>query len=118
MKNSGRNAACPLFWTLGANQVGKGAIIGWRDVLSPALHDDKGVFLWLFDGFLDDLLTATHARVQPHSLMSQTRVTLPAYVASPTPYPVEPVSQTYVTREDSVSVPRIFLPDPSLITRV
>ncbi|MGB5198242.1 MAG: hypothetical protein WBN64_14370 [Candidatus Deferrimicrobium sp.] len=27
----GRNAACPLFWTLGANQVGKGAIVGWRD---------------------------------------------------------------------------------------
>jgi hypothetical protein len=31
----GRRAACPLFWTLGANQVGKGAIIGWRDVLAP-----------------------------------------------------------------------------------
>src|SRR6266700_6308843 len=32
----GRRAACPLFWTLGANQVGKGAIVGWRDVLAPA----------------------------------------------------------------------------------
>jgi hypothetical protein len=51
----GRRAACPLFWTLGANQVGKGALIGWRDVLAPALSDDA-VLLWPFDGRLDDLL--------------------------------------------------------------
>jgi len=30
--------ACCLFWTLGGNQVGKAAIIGWRDVLAPALR--------------------------------------------------------------------------------
>jgi hypothetical protein len=35
----GRRAACPLFWTLGANQVGRAAILGWRDVLVPALRD-------------------------------------------------------------------------------
>ena len=52
----GRRAACPLFWTLGANQVGKGAIVGWRDVLAPALRDDKSVFIWPFDGRLDELL--------------------------------------------------------------
>jgi hypothetical protein len=52
----GRKAACPLFWTLGANQVGKGAIIGWRDVLAPALGSDKSVVLWPFDGSLNDLL--------------------------------------------------------------
>jgi hypothetical protein len=51
-----RRGACPLFWTLGANQVGKGAIVGWRDVLAPALSDDESVFLWPFDGVLDDLL--------------------------------------------------------------
>jgi hypothetical protein len=56
-KQVGRRAACPLFWTLGANQVGKGAIIGWRDVLVPALSDDKQVMLWPFDGHLLDLLT-------------------------------------------------------------
>ena len=54
--HAGRRAACPLFWTLGPNQVGKGAIVGWRDVLAPALDDDKGVNLWPFDGRLKDLL--------------------------------------------------------------
>ena len=34
----GRRAACSLFWTLGGNQVGKGAIAGWRDLLGPALR--------------------------------------------------------------------------------
>jgi|SRR5713101_463944 len=55
-KQSGRRAACPLFWTLGANQVGKGAIVGWRDVLGPALRDDRRVALWPFDGHHQDLL--------------------------------------------------------------
>jgi hypothetical protein len=31
----GQKQACCLFWTLGGNQVGKAAIIGWRDVLAP-----------------------------------------------------------------------------------
>jgi len=52
----GRKAACSLFWTLGPNQVGKAAIIGWRDVLAPALGSDKSVVLWPFDGSLDGLL--------------------------------------------------------------
>ena len=52
----GRKAACSLFWTLGPNQVGKAAIIGWRDVLAPALENDKSVVLWPFDGSLDRLL--------------------------------------------------------------
>jgi hypothetical protein len=45
-----------LFWTLGANQVGKGAIVGWRDVLAPALANDKDVLMWPFDGALANLL--------------------------------------------------------------
>lgn len=53
---SGRRAACALFWTLGANQVGKGAIVGWRDVLTPALREDKNVVLWPFDGPLQNLV--------------------------------------------------------------
>jgi hypothetical protein len=55
-KQPGRRAACSLFWTLGANQIGKGAIVGWRDVLAPALCNGKNVLLWPFDGDLDDLL--------------------------------------------------------------
>jgi hypothetical protein len=55
-KRVGRRAACALFWTLGANQVGKGAITGWRDVIAPALRSGDPVFLWPFDGPLEDLL--------------------------------------------------------------
>lgn len=54
--HDGRRSACPLFWTLGANQVGKGAIVGWRDVLAPALRDDVRVLIWPFDGHLDELI--------------------------------------------------------------
>lgn len=56
LKTAERNAACPLFWTLGANQVGKGAIVGWRDVIAPAMKNDSTVKLWPFDGGLRDLL--------------------------------------------------------------
>jgi len=50
-------AACPLFWTLGANQVGKAAISGWRDVLGPALRDaGSEVSVWPFDGDLWTLI--------------------------------------------------------------
>ena len=45
-----RRAACPLFWTLGGNQVGKAAISGWRDVVQPARK--AGALLWPFDGDL------------------------------------------------------------------
>jgi hypothetical protein len=52
----GRKPACPLFWTLGANQVGRAAIIGWRDVIIPALQTKRSVLLWPFDGRFNDLL--------------------------------------------------------------
>jgi len=44
-----RNKACEIFWTLGANQVGKAAIAGWRDLLAPAVRD-KAIAIWPFDG--------------------------------------------------------------------
>ncbi len=47
-----RNAEC-LFFTLGGQQVGAGAIIGWRDMLAPAIESIK---IWPFDGELDELL--------------------------------------------------------------
>jgi hypothetical protein len=51
-----RPAASPLFWTLGPKQVGKAAISGWRDMLSPAVRDGTSVLLWPFDGRLNELL--------------------------------------------------------------
>lgn len=54
--HAGRHAAAPIFWTLGAQQVGKGAIAGWRDVLTPALRAaDLDVAIWPFSGRLGDL---------------------------------------------------------------
>jgi hypothetical protein len=41
-----------LFWTLGGNQVGKGAISGWREIIIPRLDQ---IGLWPFDGSLAEL---------------------------------------------------------------
>jgi hypothetical protein len=44
-----------LFWTLGPKQVGKGALLGWRELLQPQLRrEDFG--LWPLDGTLGELL--------------------------------------------------------------
>jgi hypothetical protein len=51
-----RRAACPMFWTLGGNQVGKAMIVGWRDLLAPARRGGVDVAIWPFDGALADLL--------------------------------------------------------------
>lgn len=48
-----RRAASPLFWTLGAAQVGRGALSGWAEVIRPALL--AGARLWPFDGPLGAL---------------------------------------------------------------
>ena len=52
-----RGKACEIFWTLGANQVGRAAIAGWRDLLAPAVRDG-GIALWPFDGSLSELFEA------------------------------------------------------------
>ena len=52
-----RPAACPLFWTLGGNQVGKAAIAGWQEIVIPARA--RGARLWPFDGPLDALAAGT-----------------------------------------------------------
>ena len=54
LRTQGRRAACPLFWTLGAQQVGRAAIAGWRDVVAPA--STNGAKIWPFDGDLPELL--------------------------------------------------------------
>jgi hypothetical protein len=52
-----RGAAAPLFWTLGAKQVGKAAISGWRDLLAPGLTTYGINFaIWPFAGTLRDLI--------------------------------------------------------------
>ena len=56
-----RQAACSLFWTLGGNQVGKGALSGWREVVLPALQ--RGPLLWPFDGALVKLAEARAYRM-------------------------------------------------------
>lgn len=57
-----RPAACPMFWTLGGNQVGKAAISGWRELLAPARGSGTDVAIWPFDGSLRALLR-THSFV-------------------------------------------------------
>lgn len=57
---NGQRQACSLFWTMGGNQVGKAAIIGWRDVLAPGLNDDS-IRLWPFDGKLEFLFKPGYA---------------------------------------------------------
>jgi hypothetical protein len=57
-----RPAACPMFWTLGGNQVGKAAISGWRELLAPARRARMNVAIWPFDGALAPLLS-THSFV-------------------------------------------------------
>jgi hypothetical protein len=52
-----RRSACPLFWTVGAQQVGKAAINGWQEVLRPSLTDPAlKLHIWPFSGRLVDLL--------------------------------------------------------------
>jgi hypothetical protein len=48
-----RSRAESVFWTVGARQVGKAALSGWRDILMPARA--RGARLWPFDGRLSTL---------------------------------------------------------------
>lgn len=57
-----RPAACALFWTLGGNQVGRGALDGWRNVLMPALAR-RSIALWPFEGQMTELLSRPQAVV-------------------------------------------------------
>ena len=58
----GHKLAFFLFWTLGSNQVGKAPIIGWRDVLGPALRNKGAVSFWPFDGPL-------HSQIVPGKVL-------------------------------------------------
>jgi len=57
LPQAGRRAAASLFWTMGAQQAGKAAICGWRDMLGPAMRETPpGITIWPFSGQLVDLL--------------------------------------------------------------
>lgn len=58
-----RPAGAPLFWTLGANQSGKAAISGWRDLLLPALGGPSPPSLWPFEGPFRSLLRPGRAAI-------------------------------------------------------
>lgn len=46
----------PLFWTMGAAQVGKATLSAWREVLAPArAHPSLNARIWPFEGALDEL---------------------------------------------------------------
>jgi hypothetical protein len=49
--------AAPLFWTLGAQQVGKAAINGWKNVIAPAFKDSNlDLAIWPFSGRMAELV--------------------------------------------------------------
>ena len=53
-----RPGAAPLFWTLGANQCGKGGLSAWRETMIPAIRAGVPLAIWPFDGDLRALLAA------------------------------------------------------------
>lgn len=49
--------AAPLFWTLGAQQVGKAALIGWKKVIIPSFNNPSlNTAIWPFSGPISELL--------------------------------------------------------------
>jgi len=62
-KTKNRSRAESIFWTVGAKQVGKAALSGWRDILIPARA--RGARLWPFDGRLSSSHALTLAETYP-----------------------------------------------------
>lgn len=76
-----RRAAAPLFWTMGAQQVGKSALSAWRTLLLPLVAEYRaGLALWPFDGELFDLIalnTLVLAEVYPAEMYQHIGITFP-----------------------------------------
>jgi hypothetical protein len=69
-----------LFWTLGGNQTGRGALVLWTRLLAPALRQRRAR-LWPFDGDLPDLLepdTLTIVESYPTALAELVNARVPA----------------------------------------
>ena len=63
-KTSYRSAASPIFWTLGAKQVGTATMLGWKEVLQPLIRDSsRCIGLWPFEGDLEEILQVKDAAV-------------------------------------------------------
>jgi hypothetical protein len=76
LAQSGRARASPLFWTLGAKQVGRAALSAWQDLIRPSLG---ALALWPFAGSLDRLLAnrrAVVAETYPAEAQAQLGVAL------------------------------------------
>lgn len=75
-----RQAAAPLFWTMGAQQVGKAAISAWQQLLIPLISISQNkVGLWPFDGDLKNLLAVKQmviAEVYPAEMYSHVGIRL------------------------------------------
>lgn len=54
-----RRAGANIFWTMGANQIGKGMLAGWRELLLPNWDN---ITLWPFDGSLTELAFGPNAK--------------------------------------------------------
>lgn len=81
LRHAERTSASSLFWTLGGNQVGKSALLGWRNVLGPEMaRHPESIRLWPFDGTMEALIqpgtviatetypTEYHGRLFGHAL--------------------------------------------------
>ena len=78
-KTATRPRAACLFWTLGANQVGKAALSLWRDLLLDALASPEAPGVWPFDGRLAPLLrtrAVVIAETYPAEAMRQLGIVL------------------------------------------
>ena len=79
LKTPHRPAASALFWTLGANQVGKAALTAWEHLLLPALAGPAPPALWPFEGGLTELLESRGtviAETYPAEAMGQLGVAM------------------------------------------
>jgi len=56
-----RNEASPLFWTIGARQVGTAAMCGWQEILQPLIREEnRGFQIWPFEGDLESITNNDH----------------------------------------------------------
>jgi hypothetical protein len=74
-------SASPLFWTLGAQQVGKAALNGWEQVIVPGINDPSlEVVIWPFCGKMSEILRPGRiiiAETYPAQYMHQLNILSP-----------------------------------------
>src|SRR6266478_6731138 len=73
-----RGAASPLFWTLGAKQVGKAALSGWKEILVPARK--SGAHIWPYDGELSSLASNALTLAETYPAEAYQHIGLPRVI--------------------------------------